>query len=297
MMNLKKISLFFFVVLFLIPTGVLCGGTVFLKNGHVVTGKVIASDEEKVVLTWSNGRATIYRRFIDSVVLDSAETEYLARRVQLETPGEPVAVRVNEDIELPDLGELLDLSELNSTVVEVVNTDLDLEITETDSELDSEISEVAILEEIEEAPLPEFSRVELEGLGLSVDVPSGWESVNAMDAGRIMSGDGSIMIALDRYPVANLAPEEAALILGERLENAGFLSKTSGRSVLFSALHPAFVNESLSPAGTQDCLHGLIANENDILLVSVYTPIEVDSRVDGLIASVLTSLESPVGAE
>ncbi|MEC9476450.1 MAG: hypothetical protein VX764_05355 [Planctomycetota bacterium] len=294
-MNLKKFVLALIVVLFLIPTGVLLGGTVFLKNGHVVTGKIIANDEDKVVVTWGNGRATIYRRFVDNVVLDSSEMEYLARRTQAQTVGAPASV--NDDIELPDLDQLIQLRRTDEDLVVDVEAVSDSDTSDVTPELDSTSSAVTLLKSEVPPTLPSFSRVELEGLGVSVDVPSGWTSVNATNAGRITSEDGSVMIALDRYPQSDLAPEEAAVTLGDRLESAGFQSKASERSSLFSALHPAFISESLSPSGNQDCLHGLVTGEDGILLVSVYTPHETSSDVDGLIASVLTSLKIPVASQ
>jgi len=291
-MNLKKFTLALILVLFIVPTGVVLGGTVFLKNGHVVTGKIIANDEEKVVLTWSNGRATIYQRFVDEVILDSSEEEYLARRIQAQVIW--TSENANEDIELPDLSELLDLGiSEQQDLASGVDTNSGAEV-ETGSDSESSSSQVTVLDPEDEAALPHFSRVELEGLGLSIDVPEGWTSVNAENAARVISEDGSVLISLDRYPGRGIAPEEAAVILGERLDNAGFSSRPAGRASLLSVLHPAFVSESLSPSRTQDCIHGLISDESGMMLVSVYTSIARDSQVDGLIASILTSLESPL---
>ncbi|MGE4619401.1 MAG: hypothetical protein AAEJ04_06280 [Planctomycetota bacterium] len=297
---MKKAILLLVTILFLVPAADLFGGTIFLKNGHVVTGKVIASDEEKVIVTWDNGRATIYLRFVENVVLDSAEEESLARRVEAQVIN--LKRQVNQDIELPDLGELLGEDEQEPTVaVEmdiVSDTEADQVLTEAESVSTSEtsVSEVAFLQAEEEVFLPSFTRTELPGLGLFVDVPRGWESVSATGAARVISEDGSVMIAVDRYSRSDVVPEEAAVILGERLKKAGFVSKSGGRSALLSVLHPAFINESLSPTGANDCLHGLISGEDGVLLVSVYTAIEMNSEVDGLIASILASLASPIAA-
>ena len=195
-MNLKKFTLALILVLFIVPTGVVLGGTVFLKNGHVVTGKIIANDEEKVVLTWSNGRATIYQRFVDEVILDSSEEEYLARRIQAQVIW--TSENANEDIELPDLSELLDLGiSEQQDLASGVDTNSGAEV-ETGSDSESSSSQVTVLDPEDEAALPHFSRVELEGLGLSIDVPEGWTSVNAENAARVISEDGSVLISLDR---------------------------------------------------------------------------------------------------
>ncbi len=295
MMNLKSFTLVLITLLIIVPVGGLLGGTVFLKNGHVITGKIIANDEEKVIVTWVNGRATIYRRFVEDVVLETSEVEYLAKRYVARVVRNPGAVNV--DIELPDLDELLE---------PVAHADNDLAVNETSSpesavvgaEVASESSspEVVVLESVEESGLPRFSRVELEGIGLFIDVPSGWESVSAADAARVVSDDGSVVIAIDRYPGENILPEKAAVILKDRLNRAGFISRTSGRASLLSVLRPAFISETVSPSGSQDCLHGLVPGADGMLLISVYTSTELDPRVDGLIASVLTSLGSPIAS-
>ena len=142
-MNLKKFTLALILVLFIVPTGVVLGGTVFLKNGHVVTGKIIANDEEKVVLTWSNGRATIYQRFVDEVILDSSEEEYLARRIQAQVVW--TSENANEDIELPDLSELLDLGiSEQQDLASGVDTNSGAEV-ETGSDSESSSSQVTVL--------------------------------------------------------------------------------------------------------------------------------------------------------
>ncbi len=111
-MKMKKTIFGWLALLMLITTNSAEGGTVFLKNGHVISGKVIASDAEKVILTWDNGRATIYRRFISEVVLDSAEQQYLARRMEAQVIA--VAEPVNVPIQLPELSSLLPVAEAAS---------------------------------------------------------------------------------------------------------------------------------------------------------------------------------------
>ncbi len=295
MMNLKSFTLVLVALLFIVPAGVLLGGTVFLKNGHVITGKIIANDEEKVILTWANGRATIYHRFVEDVVLESSEVEYLAKRYVAKVVRNPGAV--NEDIELPDLNELIEPVALEEIDL-VVNETSSPESVVVGADVSSESSspEVVVLDPVEVSELPRFSRVELEGIGLFIDVPSGWESISAADAARVVSDDGSVVIAIDRYPGENILPEKAAVILKKRLNSAGFVSRTGGRTSLLSVLHPVFISESVSPSGSQDCLHGLVPGNGGMMLVSIYTSTEIDPRVDGLIASVLTSLGSPIAS-
>ncbi|MGE4632847.1 MAG: hypothetical protein AAEJ47_07405 [Planctomycetota bacterium] len=295
MMNLKSLALVLITLLFLVPTGGLLAGTVILKNGHVVTGKIIANDEEKVILTWANGRATIYHRFVDEVVLESSEVEYLAKRYDAQVVRK--SGTVNVDIELPELAELLEpvVPEVEQPVRDEIANPESV-VTEAPVPSRASDTDVVVLDVIEEPELPRYARVELEGLGLFIDVPTKWESVSATDAARVVSEDGSVVIAIDRYPGQSILPEQAAVILGDRLKKAGFITKSRGRASLLSVLNPAFISESVSFSGSQFALHGLIPGIDGTMLVSVYTSAESDSYVDGVIASILTSLRSPIAS-
>lgn len=58
-------------------------GTVFMKNGYIIQGPVIDQDDTKVVLGWENGKVFIYRRFLESVVLDAEEEANIAKKRSL----------------------------------------------------------------------------------------------------------------------------------------------------------------------------------------------------------------------
>ncbi len=60
--------------------GAAIAGTVFMKNGYIIQGPIVDEDDEKIVLGWENGKLFIYRRFLESVELDSAEREAIERR-------------------------------------------------------------------------------------------------------------------------------------------------------------------------------------------------------------------------
>ena len=294
---MKKYTLILGLVslLLVIPSVPAEGGTLFLKNGHVISGKVIASDDEKVILTWPNGRATFYRRFISEVVLETSEKEYLARRRDAQ-PHQPITAGIKH-IQLPDLADLLPSASADegpsndgqSNPIEVALVD---DSSEASAAVDSVVVEVATVD----PELTVFRTAQLDGLGLALDVPEDWHFVSARGAARISSEDGSTLIALDRYRGTKLPPEIAANSLGDRLEEVGFVSSSSGRTWMLAPLRTAFIHESISPDQQQNCLHALIAASEGTLLISIYTPTDVDSETETLISTIVSSLGSSIAS-
>ena len=278
------------------------GGTVILKNGHVVNGKVIASDEEKVILTWSNGRATIYRRFISEVVLESSEQEYLSRRKAARKPLETAVA--NTHIQLPELADLLPTADADSGDLDSVGDSSDvldpIEVVVDQVDSTTELAQPVAVELVPvESPLPVFHSEPLVGLNLTVDIPETWTSISAQGAARISWEDGAVLIALDRYigyPDEPLIPEVAANALGDRLESAGFDRMPFERAAMLTSLRPSFSQESTSPDGQQSCIHALIPSQEGTLLISIYSPILTDPETDEVISTIVASLGSPVAS-
>jgi len=48
-------------------------GSVFMKNGYIIQGRVVKQTPDEVVLSWPNGSITVANRFIESVVLDPGD--------------------------------------------------------------------------------------------------------------------------------------------------------------------------------------------------------------------------------
>jgi hypothetical protein len=61
-------------------------GSVFMKNGYIIQGPVVERSREAFVVGWENGKMTIHRRFVDSIVYEPGEEERLDEweRVQAE---------------------------------------------------------------------------------------------------------------------------------------------------------------------------------------------------------------------
>ncbi len=77
-------------------------GTVFMKNGYIIQGTVVEHSDDSVVLGWSNGKVTIFRRFVDRVDLDPSEERAKAVVPAPTIPDEDVVVSSpNPEDELP----------------------------------------------------------------------------------------------------------------------------------------------------------------------------------------------------
>ena len=88
-------------------------GSIFMKNGYIIQGRIVDRDTDGVILGWPNGKVAIAHRCVESVVYEAGEEE---RILLLENTRKEKAEGMDEveDIELlttdpdpdPDLGEL-----------------------------------------------------------------------------------------------------------------------------------------------------------------------------------------------
>jgi hypothetical protein len=88
--------------------GPLDAGSIFMKNGYIIQGKIVDRTDGTMVLSWPNGKVTIQRRFIDSVSYDTGEEKRLQdeealRQQKAAAPEEELAIlaTTNEPDELP----------------------------------------------------------------------------------------------------------------------------------------------------------------------------------------------------
>jgi hypothetical protein len=66
----------------------LSAGSIFMKNGYIVQGPIADRTAEGVVVEWPNGRVSIPRRFIESVVLEPIEEQKIEQKRALEAQRE-----------------------------------------------------------------------------------------------------------------------------------------------------------------------------------------------------------------
>lgn len=281
---MNKLFLCLLAFLFLLTPRFLFAGTIVLKNGHVINGKIIASDEEKVIMTWGNGRTTIYHRFIESVVLSKDEEQYI---LQYRSPKNIQASNaLTEEIQLPDFEELhgepvTDLVEVDPEPSDLVSTELVVDPVLDDSSIVSSVKK-----------FPNFEQRVFTHLSFSMEVPENWSVSDSENSIKVQSPNGGVMISLDRYSGGELADDRAAAGLLGKLEEHGFKDKRNGFISLIDHLGSVWSRETTTLNGSHDCVHALILpdSDNSKMLISVYRDNGSEEISEGLLTTVLSSL-------
>ena len=278
----KALSILMIVCIVLAP-GAVQSGTVILKNGHVINGKIIVSDDEKVIMTWGNGRTTIYHRFIESISL--TEEEELGLRQYRSAKSISVSKDVNQSINLPDFNELHGLEEQVENDVEIVelsNPNDTGSVTNNDAEGLTEQTPLITLED------RGFQR-----FGISLGLPASWLVKEYKDSLSIRSDCGGVLIAVDFYQGGALTSGRAAVGLQGMLNDQGFQQIQNGLGGYMNQLDSDFMVESLSPGQNHHSVHALLGSEStgSQQLFSMYTSLDCEQESLGLLESVMNSLE------
>ncbi|MBN1417411.1 MAG: hypothetical protein JXP34_01470 [Planctomycetes bacterium] len=83
-------------------------GSVFMKNGYVLQGRVVKQTPEEVVLTWPNGTVTVATRFIESVALEPDDRVKSGNEAPAASEGKTEPAVTRTEIVLPaDLDSLI----------------------------------------------------------------------------------------------------------------------------------------------------------------------------------------------
>ena len=196
----RALSIIMIVCLVLAP-GVVQSGTIILKNGHVINGKVIVSDDEKVIMSWGNGRTTIYHRFIESISL--TEEEELAVRRYNTAKSDSVSREVTQAIQLPEFSELH-----GEVAAEVLAEENDVAPNQGEhiADLNGEVSSEAA-----EFSMPLLEERSFQRFGFSLNLPDSWSVQEFKDSLSIRSECGGIMLAFDRDEGGALTAGRAAV--------------------------------------------------------------------------------------
>lgn len=262
-------------------------GSVFLKNGYIIQGKVVERNDDGVVLGWANGQMTIPRRFIDDVILESYEEEELARTLESETASNPLErvpvvethVRILpenlEDI-MPTLGRGLD-----PTPVSVNNL-------QNGSSKSGEGTEVSVQDPPVELP-PEL---EFSDAGVAFMPPAGWilqeqdgqirlqKSEEQPHPSFTISYQNGADVGIDQARaelVAALGDEfEGVSLLGEREETIGF--------------ERAFVVEGDYPDRSLFFSQVLVRHNDTTYLIGLQLPTPVDVEQQKMLEHCLHSV-------
>lgn len=182
--NRTPVALFIAALTLAVPA-VVEGGSVFLKNGYILQGKIVERGEGCVVLGWQNGTMTIEDRFIDEVLLDPSEEAALELK-RLEE--EEARLRANEAVfvesalslgaagvvKLPEsYGDILGPGRTPVIAVESPAVDL-AESRSTDEAVAVDPVVETPVVEVERVTAADFSKNFSPGFGLTMTVPEHW---------------------------------------------------------------------------------------------------------------------------
>ncbi|MGE3166995.1 MAG: hypothetical protein AB7O52_18980 [Planctomycetota bacterium] len=170
-------------------------GSVFLKNGYIIQGKVVERSDDEIVLGWNNGQMTIHRRFIDEVILDPREEDELRQERPSPSSSAPNREPIVEQrvlVELPnkieDIMPMRGFRPSDSRVTEVA--------TAPDDPAPTERPDVTVtLPPMDLAPEVEFAAARL-----ALAPPAGWRVEELEGVIRVQkSPDGQFPCLLVSY--------------------------------------------------------------------------------------------------
>jgi len=169
-------------------------GSVFLKNGYILQGKIVDRTEGSVVLSWENGRVTIADRFIDEVLLDPSEEELIRRRKDLEAAEarrssvvvEDLVLSKNDVMRLPDsFQEILGATADGRSAVTHDGSDDGVDSDSVGSWMTTKSGLEVEVMGLETIPQPNFLEKKFESIGVELSLPSDWIISEKMEAIRI----------------------------------------------------------------------------------------------------------------
>ncbi|MGH9362219.1 MAG: hypothetical protein ACRD2T_09895, partial [Thermoanaerobaculia bacterium] len=105
----------------LLAAGAADAGSVFMKNGYIIQGPIVEHSEAAVVLGWTNGKLTIYRRFLEKVEFEPGEEKKVSAQpaeAPAPQPDELVRVESADDELPPDLGTIIKQYDLPTALIE-----------------------------------------------------------------------------------------------------------------------------------------------------------------------------------
>ncbi|MFQ5654058.1 MAG: hypothetical protein ACE5GW_04930 [Planctomycetota bacterium] len=195
-------------------------GSVFLKNGYIIQGRIVEHDVDKVVVGYANGRVIIYDRFIDEVLLDPSEEEALQeeRRERQGEEVDPVVVAEHVTLHLPaNLAEIIPLHDDNLTALldgttNAVSPGSGRGSTPLGDELPSARVQV---------PPVDPSVVDLQEVGVALCPPQGWRVERAPGRVQFRGGEGldHPSLTIQTFPAAGIDLETAHNELRRALES------------------------------------------------------------------------------
>ena len=205
-------------------------GSVFLKNGYILQGRIVERGDGMVVLGWQNGRVTIHDRFIDEVLLDPAEEELIRQQNALAEAEEERSAVVSQDFDLAG-NTVLSLPESYEAILGVdrvpdftpVETNRPrpdrtprepINIGGEDSNSETEIG-------VETVRAPEKFEKIFPALGVALEVSEEWRVDEKENAIRVSRRDSPMRdyFTIDLWPETGIETTAALSVFEETLES------------------------------------------------------------------------------
>jgi len=241
------------------PSGELEGGTVFLKNGYAIQGKITVSDDTRVVVSFYNGSTTIYRRFIDEVILEAAEEVAIEARKEALARAPSVVVGGGSFVE-PVLPENL------SDFFPQTETATETSVISGRGRFDQQ-DEMPVVEKAD----PVFRRITLDVLGIALVLPAGWSYEESEEGVRFTPEDPSAgWLAVDRFRGSDVNLDSALAGLSMRLEERGFSTGISDGQVPLEIPGSSATLSGRERKGDGRCDHALIGASDGLYLIGWY---------------------------
>lgn len=282
-------------------------GSVFLKNGYIIQGKIVERGDGVVVLGWNNGQVTIHDRFIDEVLLDPSEEEMIRQQRTMALAAEQdgfdqvVAIPETPVLDLPDSYDSImsrvrsgaTTDPLDPVITSGVGTTTDPVGPVTGGTSDPAGGTANGGETgVEEVPRNEFSEKIFAAMGLAIEVPTDWmvvESANSVTVGHESDPEG-VRLTVDLWRGKGVDTESAADALAARLAaNYSNLAMTQAADRTI-ARKPAKTLACSDPATGVRSLQQVITSDLGVFVFGSFVPQGTDAETVAAMQSMLDSV-------
>ncbi len=274
-------------------------GSVFLKNGYILQGRIVERGEGVVVLGWQNGRVTIHDRFIDEVLLDPSEEEMIRSKRELDAvEAEQTAVaiedftlRSNEVIALPVSYQSIltrDTSDPGTPIgpggaMTIVDP---LAQVTTDPRGSTPGTVVGVV------PSPSDLEKIFPALGVAIEVPEGWRVDEKPDSLRVgLVGKPAVAaLTVDLWHGKNLKALEALRIIEDSLTSSFPSASIEAGAEMVIGGKAAISLVCRDTERRIGCRQNVIETLNGVFVLGMYLPLDADPTMALALDDVLTSL-------
>jgi len=282
-----------FLLLATCGSGAAMAGSVFLKNGYILQGRIVERGDGVVVLGWQNGRVTIHDRFIDEVLLDPAEEELIRRQKELAEAEAAETALAMENFDLAS-NEVISLPDTYESILGSSATPATTAWTPGSGPTTTPASDPSQTPVPQAGTLPNPAEMEkiFPALGVALQVPSGWkigESADALQVERA-GASGAVKFTIDLWRSGTIENDVAIGAIAESLAAAFPNAAVESGAELDIAGFPAKSLVCRDSDRRTTCRQHVVATENGVYVVGMYFPFETDTASALALDDVLDSL-------